>query len=309
MSAEQAPGRIEAIRQFNRFYTRKIGVLDEGLLKSPFSLTEVRVLYELSAREQLSATDLAVGLNLDSGYVSRLLTGLEKRGLIRKAQSKTDGRQSILSLTAKGRSTFAPLNERSRREVGAMIGGLPEPQQARLLDSMRTIRGLLGDGAPSPAAYVLRPHRAGDMGWIVHRHGVLYAQEYGWDQTFEAVVAGIVSEIIVKFNPKRERFWIAEREGEILGSIGLVEKSQKVAKLRLLLVEPAARGMGLGKALVRECIHFARQCGYRKITLWTQSNLTAARRIYEQAGFRLTHQEKTRSFGHDLVSETWDLDL
>jgi DNA-binding MarR family transcriptional regulator/GNAT superfamily N-acetyltransferase len=302
--------RVAAMRRFNRFYTRQIGVLQEGLLGSPFSLTEVRVLYELAHRENPTATDLARALGLDAGYLSRILRGFQRRGLIAKTPSRADGRETLLSLTKKGHRTFAPLDARSSAEIGAILRRLSPDGETRLVEAMRTIEGLLGGVEPEhQTPFLLRPHQPGDMGWVVHRHGVLYAQEYGWDERFEALVADIVATFIRNFDPKRERCWIAERDGEIVGSVFLVKQSKTVAKLRLLLVEPKARGLGLGRRLVSECKRFARQTGYRKIVLWTNSVLRAARRIYEEAGYRLVHEERHHSFGHDLIGETWELDL
>lgn len=302
--------RIGAVRQFNRFYTRQIGVLQEGLLGSPFSLTEVRVLYELVHRDRPTAADLGRELGLDAGYLSRILRGFERRGLIEKARSHADGRETLLSLTKKGQRTFAPLDARSSAEIGGLLGRLSPHKQTRLVEAMRIVEGLLGGADPEHQTPVLlRPHQPGDMGWVVHRHGVLYAREYGWDERFEALVAEIVAAFIQHFDPKRARCWIAERDGEIVGSVFLVKKSKMVAQLRLLLVEPAARGLGLGSRLVSECERFARQAGYRKIVLWTNSVLRAARHIYEEAGYRLVHEERHHSFGHDLIGETWELDL
>ena len=301
--------RVEAARRFNRFYTRKIGVLHEGAYRSPFSLTEVRVLYELAHRDNATATALGRDLGLDAGYLSRILRGFERRGLVLKTRSVADGRQSHLSLTAQGRRVFAPLNARSHDEVAAMLGGLSPDAQARVVGAMQTIERLLGDHTEPPAPCVLRPPQPGDLGWVVHRHGAVYAREYGYDEEFEALVAEIVAHFVQRYNAKRERCWIAERDGEAVGSVFLVERSQTVAQLRLLLVEPKARGSGLGTRLVDECVRFARQAGYRKVTLWTQSELSAARRLYKAAGFRVTRKEKNHSFGKDLVSETWELDL
>lgn len=301
--------RIEAVRRFGRFYTRTIGVLHEGLLGSPFSLAEGRVLFELATRGTTIASELGNDLGLDAGYLSRILRGFEERGLIERRTSETDARQSLLSLTAKGRKAFASIDARSREEIAELMGRLSSGDQSRLVGAMRTIEALLGPETPTESPYLLRPHRPGDIGWIVHRHGVLYAQEYGWDEHFEALVAGITAEFIQRYDAKRERCWIAERDGEPVGSVFLVKQSDEVAKLRLLLVEPKARGLGIGKRLVEECICFARQAGYRKITLWTNSILLAARQIYARAGFRLVRQEPNSSFGHDLVSETWELDL
>jgi DNA-binding MarR family transcriptional regulator/N-acetylglutamate synthase-like GNAT family acetyltransferase len=300
---------IGAVRGFNRFYTRQIGVLDEGLLKSQFSLTQARVLYELAHRENPSASELAKDLGLDAGYLSRILAGFEESGLVRRKRSAADARQSILSLTPKGRRVFAPLDARSSREVGAMLERLEPAERSRLVAAMRTIQALLG-GAPQPAVpYILRPPQPGDFGWVAARHGAIYAQEYGWDEHFEALVAEIVAKFIREFDARRERCWIAEREGVPVGSVFVVRGSDEVAKLRLLLVEPKARGLGIGARLVSECIRFARQAGYRKITLWTNDILTAARRIYEAAGFRLVEETRHHSFGKDLVGQNWELDL
>ena len=301
--------RVATVRRFNRFYTKQIGLLHEGYLESSFSLAEARVLYELAHRDKPAATELARELGLDAGYLSRILRGFERRRLIRRTASKADRRQSHLSLTERGRAAFAPLNVRSRADIGAMLDRLGPGEQRRLIEAMQTIEGFLGAPAESRAAYVLRPHQPGDMGWVVHRHGALYGQEYGWDEQFEALVASVVAKFIQNFDPKRERCWIAEKDGEIVGSVFLVSASRTVAQLRLLLVEPKARGLGIGGHLVTECVRFARQVGYRKITLWTNSVLRAARHIYEQSGFRLVHEEAHTSFGHDLVGETWDLKL
>jgi len=300
---------VESVRRFNRFYTKKIGVLHEGLLKSPFSLTEARVIYELAHHEKTTATELSHELGLDPGYLSRILRHFNKRGLIDKKRSKTDARQSVLWLTEQGQDAFAMLNSRSRNEVGAMLGELAVTDQNRLVEAMHAIERILGAQPEHKAPYLLRPHQPGDMGWVVHRHGVLYAEEYGWDEHFEALVAGIVAKFIEHANPKKERCWIAEMQGEIVGSVFLVKKSERVAKLRLLLVEPKARGLGIGTRLVNECIRFAKQAGYRKITLWTNDVLHAARLIYEKTGFHLVREEPHHSFGFDLIGETWELVL
>ncbi len=301
--------RVEAVRRFNRFYTQQIGVLQEGLLRSPFSLTEARVIYELAHHEKTTATELGNELGLDAGYLSRILSGFKKRDLIDKQPSKSDGRQSILWLTEQGQEAFTMLNARSHNEIEAMLNELSTEDQKRLVEAMLVIEGLLGAQPEHKVPYLLRPHQPGDMGWVVHRHGVLYAEEYGWDEQFEALVAGIVAKFIQNYDPKRERCWIAEKEGENVGSVFLVKQSDTVAKLRLLLVEPKARGLGIGTRLVDECIRFARRAGYRKITLWTNNVLLAARHIYEKAGFRLVHEEPHHSFGHDLIGETWELEL
>jgi DNA-binding MarR family transcriptional regulator/GNAT superfamily N-acetyltransferase len=301
--------RVEAIRRFNRLFTRRIGVLREGLLHSSYSLTEARVLFELANREELSASELVRELGLDPGYMSRTLGGLERQGLVEKVRSETDGRRRILSLTAEGEEAFKVLDRRSREEVSEMLGGLSEEEQRRLLEAMRTIEGIFEKGLKFSEPFVLRPHEPGDMGWVVHRHGVLYAGEYGWDERFEALVARIVADFIDGFDPKKERCWIAEMGGERVGCVFVVKVSDTVAKLRLLLVEPEARGVGLGSRLVQECIRFARNRGYEKLTLWTNSVLDAARHIYEEHGFVLVEEEEHHSFGHDLVGQNWELAL
>jgi len=301
--------KIEAVRRFNRFYTRQIGVLREGWADSPFSLAEVRVLYELAHHDDLTAGELGNELGLDRGYLSRILQSFEKRGFVRKTRSQKDARQTHLALTSKGRKVFAPVNNRSQQDVGAMLDSLSAADQETLLESMRTIEKLLGNKTEPKVPYLLRTHHPGDMGWIVHRHGVLYSQEYGWDEDFEALAAQITSDFIKHFDPKRERCWIAEREGEIVGSVFLRKKTKTVAQLRLLLVEPKARGLGIGKRLVEECIRFARQKGYRKIVLWTNDVLSAARRVYQEAGFKLVREEPHHSFGQNLVGQYWELVL
>ena len=308
-STAVAVRNIEAVRRFNRFYTRQIGLLREGLLDSAFSLTEVRVLYEIAHRARPTATELRKDLNLDAGYLSRILRHFEKQHLVRKTPSLSDGRRSLLALTPQGRRVFAPLEARQSREVGVMLAKVPPGGQLRLLEAMRTIQDVLSPQPAKQDSYALRAHQPGDMGWIVHRHGVLYSEEYGYDERFEALVAEIVAEFIAHFDPRRERCWIAERDGEIAGSVFIVRKTQSVAKLRLLLVEPSARGLGIGSRLVSECVRFARQVGYKKLMLWTQSELLAARRLYEQAGFRLIATKRHRSWGRKLVAETWGLKL
>jgi DNA-binding MarR family transcriptional regulator/N-acetylglutamate synthase-like GNAT family acetyltransferase len=301
--------RVAAMRHFNRFYTQKIGVLGDGHLKSPFSLTEARVLYELAHRDRPTATELARDLGLDPGYLSRILRGFVRRRLVRKERSTEDGRRSLLALTDAGRKAFAPLDNRTRAAVGKLLGRLAPTHQDRVIGAMRDVETLLGTPSARPAPYLLRPHRPGDMGWIVHRHAVTYAEEYGFDERFEALVARIAAELIDSFDPKRERCWIAEREGAVVGSVVLVKQSATVAKLRLLLVEREARGLGIGARLVEECIRFARQAGYRKITLWTNDILHAARHLYEQAGFRKVAEETHSRFGPAMVGETWELKL
>jgi DNA-binding MarR family transcriptional regulator/GNAT superfamily N-acetyltransferase len=309
VSTSDIAQRAEAMRRFNRFYTKQIGVLHEGLVQSPFSLTEVRVLYELAHRDKVTASELATDLGLDAGYLSRMLQRFDYCGFLDKSPSRTDGRRTHLRLTPQGRDAFAPLDQRSHNEAAAMLGRFSAAEQNRLLEAMGTIEELLGPPAAAREPYLLRPHQPGDMGWIIHRHGVLYAQEYGWDEQFEALVAEIAAKFIQHFDPKRERCWIAEKDGEIVGSVFLVKQTDEVAKLRLLLVEPAARGLGIGRRLVGECIRFARLAGYKTITLWTNDVLHAARHIYEQAGFHLVDEEPHHSFGHDLVGQTWELTL
>ena len=301
--------RIEAVRRFNRFYTQRIGVLGEGLLASPLSLAEVRVLYELahaSPAEPPSASALAADLGIDAGYLSRILRGFVQRGWVRRQRSAADARKGLLTLTSSGRKMFAPLDKRSHDEVRSSLERLSRGDQAALAASMRTIERILGTPADRPAPVVLRSLMPGDIGWVVHRHGVLYAHEYRYDARFEALVAHIAADFVERFDPLHERCWIVEREGEVVGSVFVVRKSRTVAKLRLLLIEPSARGLGLGERLVDECIRFARRAGYRKLVLWTQSELLAARRIYERAGFSRSAAKPHRSFGRKLVAETWE---
>jgi len=309
--------RVEAIRRFNRFYTRRIGVLHEGLLHSKFSLTESRLLWELEHRDQLTATELARELELDAGYLSRLLRAFKERGLLRSARAKADARHQHLSLTAAGQRAFAPINTRSQADVSALLARLGEAQQQHLLAAMSTIEQLLGDAtAARSRPGLLRPHRPGDIGWVIARHGALYHQEYGWDAGFETLVARIAADFLERFDARREACWIAERDGANVGSVFLVQARDAVqapidgvAQLRLLLVEPAARGLGLGERLVDECSRFARHAGYRKIVLWTNRELLAARAIYRKQGYALVKSEPHHSFGHDLVGETWELVL
>lgn len=309
--ADALQERIEAVRRFNRFYTKQIGALQEGLLDSPFSLTEVRVLYELANRRGPTAVELCRDLGLDAGYLSRMLRGFEKKGLIAREASKSDARQSLLSLTGKGHKVFAPLNRRSSKQVAGMLAPLSESQQQGLIAAMDRVEQVLASShSPITDSYSLRDPRPGDMGWVVHRHGALYSDEWGYDERFEGLVARIVGEFVEKFDAKSERCWIAERAGQIVGSVFLVKKSKSVAKLRLLLVEPSARGLGLGKRLVEECVSFAQKAGYRKMVLWTQSELLAARHIYERCGFTVTGEERHSSWGRkELVSEVWEREL
>jgi len=300
---------IAAVRRFNRFYTQRIGVLRKEWLDTPFSLTEARVLYEIKQRTAATARDIARDLDLDAGYLSRMLRGFHKRGLIRKQVSPSDARQTFLSMTAFGRKAFVPLESRTERQVTAMLGRIPAPEQDQLVSAMQKIETLLEGKPKSKVDVNLRPPRAGDFGVIVARHAILYAQEYGWTENFEGLCAQIVADFVNNYDPQRERCWIAEIDGRYAGSVMLVKDSADVARLRLLLVEPSARGLGIGARLTEECIRFARQCGYRKMTLWTHRVLTAARHVYERAGFRLVSSEPRRSWGQDVVSEHWELML
>jgi DNA-binding MarR family transcriptional regulator/GNAT superfamily N-acetyltransferase len=301
--------RVGAVRRFNRLYTRRIGVLEDGFLGSPYSLTQARVLYELAQRPTSTATEVAAELGLDHGYLSRVLRGFIERGLVVKTGSPDDRRQSLLSLTAKGRMAFAPLDEHSQNEVAAMLGALSVADQERVVAAMRTIEGSLCEAPTPQIPYLLRTPRPGDMGWIVSRHGALYREEYGWDERLEALIAEIVAGFIRNHDRQRERCWIAERAGENVGSVLLVRETDEVARLRLLLVEPRARGLGIGARLVEEAVRFAREVRYRKLTLWTHTVLTAARHVYERAGFKLTDQWTHDMFGKQLSAETWDLQL
>ncbi len=306
-TSDSLEARIAAVRRFSRFYTRELGLLRESLVGAGFSLTESRVLYELAHRDQVTASELAADLDLDHGYLSRILRRFGEDGLLRKTRAEDDGRQSLITITAKGRKAFAPLNKGSHDQVAALLGRLGEAEQARVVGAMGTVEQLLGD-APAPAI-VLRPHRPGDMGWVTSANAMLYAQEYGWDISYEALVGKITAEFIEKFDPVRERCWIAEMNGERVGSVFCVAKTPEIAKLRLLIIDPRARGLGLGKRLVEECMRFAKDSGYRRMTLWTQSILIAARGIYAKAGFELVAEEPHHSFGVDLIGETWERDL
>ena len=309
MSDNPSADQIAAFRRFTRFYTRQLELLAEGLLASAFSLTESRVLYEIAHRDGPTAAELGRELGLDPGYLSRILKRFESRGLVRRLASAEDGRQSELAMTEEGRAAFAPLNRASEQQVGELLAGLSEPRRRELVAAMATIERLLGRTDEPNVPYILRPLQTGDIGWITRRQGMLYATEYGWDETFEALVAEIAAAFVKTFDPKREACWIAEREGEIVGSVFVVRQSDAVAKLRLLYVEPAARGFGIGRRLVEECIRFARMRNYQTLTLWTNDCLVSARRIYEEAGFRLVAQENHHSFGKDLVGQNWELYL
>ncbi|HZL31987.1 MAG TPA: helix-turn-helix domain-containing GNAT family N-acetyltransferase [Pseudolabrys sp.] len=302
---------IAAVRRFNRFYTRQIGVLRKNYLDSPYSLGEMRVLYELAQRKDVTASDIGRALDLDAGYLSRVLRNFEKRGLVARKTSKQDARQSLLSLTALGRKTFAPAEKRSQSDVAAMLAKLPGDKQKQLVSAMRTIEALLGEEAAPPArSYILREPRHGDFGWIVTAHAQIYAREYSWGDPFEGLCAGIIADFVNKYDEVHERCWIAEMNGEPVGSVMLVKDDKPgTARIRLLIVDPKARGLGLGQRLTDECVKFAREAGYKKITLWTHSILTAARRCYEKAGFTVTSSEKRHSWGKDVVAEFWDMEL
>lgn len=307
MTAATPWERAEKVREFNRFYTGRIGLLREHLLDSGYSLTEVRILYELAQRPTVTSADLCRELGLNAGYVSRIVSGFEKKGLLVKSRSEADARVARLVLTESGRARFEPLNSASRAEVIALLERLSEPGQAQLVDAMEQIQGLLA--ARDDASYVLRDPRPGDMGWIVHRQAVLYAQEYGWNAEYEALVAEIVAKFVREFDARAERCWIAERNGKVIGSVFVVRHDESTAKLRLLYVDPSARGLGIGVRLVEECLRFARHAGYRKMILWTNSVLTSARRIYEKLGFQLVEEEPHHSFGKDLTGQVWSRDL
>lgn len=316
--AQPLAERVERIRRFNRFYTRQIGLLREGFLDSSYSLAEVRVLSELFRSREVTSAELCKELDLDPGYLSRMLKKFESDKLVARKRSDSDGRQQLLSLTELGLKTFKPLNEKQHEQVAETLDHLDETAQQQLVAAMNVIETLLrGSGnftdtsvsSNRDRSFVIRQHHPGDMGWVVHRHGALYAKEYNWTDEFEALVAKIVAEFVENYDPTCERCWIAERNGEILGSVFLVKKTKSVAQLRLFYVEPSERGQGIGKKLVGECIQFARQCGYRSVVLWTQNNLDAARHIYKRAGFLKKSEEPHHSFGKDLVAETWELSL
>ena len=313
----RAEDRVATVRGFNRFYTRQIGVLRKTFLDSPYSLGEARVLYEIAGRDAPTASEVGRALDLDAGYLSRVLRNFEKRGLIRRTTSTDDARHSHLTLTPRGRKEFTPLERRSQQDIGAMLDRLSPDNQLRLIAAMNTIQTLLGgdagaavpDAAAEESGYALRVPRPGDFGWVVRRHAELYAQEYGWIEPFEGVCAQIVADFANKSDPQRERCWIAETNGENVGCVFLAADSDIVARIRLLLVDPKARGLGLGARLVEECIGFARGAGYKKITLWTHSVLTAARHIYQNAGFTLSRSEERVSWSKPVISEHWDLAL
>jgi DNA-binding MarR family transcriptional regulator/GNAT superfamily N-acetyltransferase len=301
------PERVAAVRAFNRFYTTIIGVISEGLLETPYSLTEARVIFELAQHDLCEVAALRRSLDLDAGYLSRILSQFEADGLIRRERSADDGRRQVAGLTDRGRAVYRDLDARSGEQIGRILSGLPEDDQRRLVGAMDAIKGIL-DERPRPAMYVLRALGPGDFGWVVQRHGALYAAEYGWDATFEALVARVVADY-VEGGGERADAWIAEVDGEPAGCVFCVPKTDRVAQLRLLLVEPSARGMGIGGRLVEECVRFARRSGYDELVLWTNDVLADARRIYQRAGFELLEEGPHHSFGHDLVEQTWRLKL
>jgi DNA-binding MarR family transcriptional regulator/GNAT superfamily N-acetyltransferase len=299
---------VADVRAFNRFYTKVIGLLRDDLVRTPYSLTEGRVIFELAQRDATEVADLRRSLDLDAGYLSRILARFEADGLVRRERSETDGRRQVIRLTANGRAAYTSLDERAGAEISAMLERLSETDRRRLLGAMATIRELLGETV-RPDMIVLRPPVPGEMGWVVQRHGALYADEYGWDDTFEALVARIVADYVANRDPKREAAWIAEVDGQPVGCVFCVKRDDRQAQLRLLLVEPGVRGLGIGGRLVAECMRFARRAGYKKLVLWTNDVLVDARRVYERAGFRLVDEGKHHSFGKDLVEQTWTLDL
>ena len=310
MARPTPPDRTDALRRFNRFYTARIGALGGGHLGTPHSLTEARILFELGGHGPATSAGLAQTLEIDPAQVSRTVARLDRAGLVTRARSEADRRAHLLTLTARGTREFTKLDTRSRTRAAHLLDPLPADRRARLLAAMRAIEDVLSD-APVPApAVVIRPHRPGDLGWVVSRHGAIYAEEYGWDSTFEALVAGVAKHFLEHFDAQREGCWVAEIDGRPVGSVCLVRKSATVAKLRLLFVESSARGHRIGTRLVDECLRFARRAGYKKVTLWTNSILDAARRLYEQAGFVLVKTSAPeRVFGKELVFETWDLTL
>jgi len=300
---------VDSIRGFNRFYTRQLGLLNEHLVDSVFSLTEARVMYELAHRDDATASVLAAELGIDIGQLSRILRDFEKRGLLSKIKNKTDARVTMLSLTEKGKADFQALNKLSTAQIEGLLIKKSEADKDSLVRAMKLIETVLGKSAQIDRSFILRPPHAGDYGWMVQKNGEIYSREYAWNEEYEGLVARIVAEFIQKFDPKWERCWIAEKDGENIGAVFIVKVNKDVAKLRLLIVDPKARGLGVGKKLVNECTRFARSKGYKKITLWTNSVLTAARHIYEKEGYKLVKEEPHNSFGHDLIGETWELEL
>lgn len=301
--------RVAALRAFTRSYTALLGVLDEGLLHTPYSVTEARVIFELAQRDLTQVADLRGDLDIDAGYMSRITAKLEADGLVHRERSRTDARRQALRLTERGRAAYDMLDARAAEQATQLLGGMPDPVQRRVVAAMDTIRAAFADEATSPSTVVLRAPGPGDLGWVVARHGSLYAAEYGWDETFEGLVARIVGDFAADHDPRREAAWIAEIDGEPVGCVFCVAADETTAQLRLLLVEPTARGRGVGRRLVDECVRFARRAGYRSMVLWTNDVLVSARRIYEAAGFTLVDEDPHHSFGQDLVGQHWSLEL
>lgn len=301
--------QIRDLRAFNRFYTSVLGFLDKGLLQSEFTLPEARVIFELAQQEVIDAADLRHRMNIDPGHLSRILSRLESAELVERSRSENDGRRQVLRLTGAGSEAFKTLNARSDQQAEHLLGRLTPADRATLMSSLSNARALLDTDTDTDGdatrTIVIRGPRPGDLGWVVQRHGALYAAEYGWDQTFEALVAKIVADFGSGFDPGCEQAWIAELDGRPAGCMFCVRKDERTAQLRLLLVEPAARGFGVAGKLVDECLAFATAAGYESMVLWTNDVLHAARRIYERAGFELVEEEGHHSFGHDLVGQYW----
>lgn len=309
MTQSQLEQNVAEVRKFNRFYTRRIGLLNKGLLKTKFSLIQARIIFELAQQEGIISTELVAKLDIDPSYLSRILSAFEKDGLIEKVRSERDSRQRILKLTAKGKKSYRELDGRSTKEIKEMLSNLSSEDQHRFFNATKAIQDVLESDQKSVSSYLLRQHRPGDIGWITHRHGAVYAEEYSWDETFEALAADILVKFIQSHDTKRERIWVAEQDGEIIGSVVLVDAGNHMSQLRLLLVEPKNRGKGIGSRLIQECIDFSKRNGYNKIKLWTQKNLGAARHLYKKAGFVCVSEKPHRSFGHDLIEEFWEMNL
>jgi DNA-binding MarR family transcriptional regulator/N-acetylglutamate synthase-like GNAT family acetyltransferase len=311
-NTQELKAQVAAVRQFNRFFTQRIGVLDESLLDSGLTLTQGRVLFEIASHQGCTAGDLILTLRLDAGYLSRILQLFFDLGLIKRKPSPEDGRRSLLSLTAKGRKKFTALDGESRRRIGAMLAPLPAAKRAQLVEGMRALQAsFAADLETQQPAVHIRPYRVGDVGWAIERHGRLYADEFGWNEEFEALVAQLFAKFAASHDPKTEQFWIAEAAGERVGCVFVVrsEKDRHAAQLRCLLVDPKGRGLGVGRQLVDECIRFAKAAGYRRMILWTNDILKSARRIYEAAGFTLVEETPHHSFGHDLIGQYWSLEF
>ncbi len=309
MAQSQLEQSVAEVRKFNRFYTRRIGLLNKGLLKTRFSLIQARIIFELAQQDGIISVDLVAKLNIDPSYLSRILSTFEKEGLIEKVRSERDSRQRILRLTAKGRKSFRNLDERSTKEIKEMLSKISSENQHRFLSATKAIQDVLESDQKGTSSYLLRQHKPGDIGWITHRHGVLYAEEYNWDESFEALVGDILVKFIQSHDSKKERIWVVELDSEIIGSVMLVDAGNHVSQLRLLFVEPKARSRGIGSRLIQECIDFSKCNGYKKVKLWTQKNLGAARHLYKKAGFVCISEKPHKSFGHDLIEEFWELNL